>query len=128
MPPAWAHAEYIKLVCSATNRAVFERIPEIAQRYLARHGRSDLEILNFYRQIDAVAQSVTLRIILASPFRLPWSNDAWSHAADTASLSTVPGLFYVELSPLMRPGAFQFTFFRPELQQWQNLDYRVNVI
>jgi hypothetical protein len=39
------------LVRSATDRAVFDLIPDVAARYLVPHDRSNLEIWNFYRQI-----------------------------------------------------------------------------
>jgi glucoamylase len=127
MPLAWAHAEYIKLVRSATDDMVFDFIPEVGERYLAAHEKSGLEIWNFYRQIDTIAQSSTLRIILAWPFRLRISDDGWMHAVDVDAASPAPGLFYVDVAPRMRPTMLLFTFFWTELQQWQNIDYAVNV-
>ena len=47
MPLVWAHAEYIKLVRSATDGQVFDIIPEVADRYRNRRKapfRGDLEI------------------------------------------------------------------------------------
>lgn len=128
MPLAWAHAEYIKLVHSVTHGAVFDRFPDVAERYPSRKGRTDLEIWNFYRQIDSIAQSATLRIILGFAFRLHWSADSWLHATDEDAIAAAPGLFYVDLGPLLRQGTFQFTFFWLELQKWQNIDYQVSVV
>ena len=34
MPLMWAHAEYIKLLRSASDRQVYDVIPEVRQRYL----------------------------------------------------------------------------------------------
>ncbi len=127
MPLAWAHAEYVKLVRSATDGAVFDMIPEVASRYLVPHGRSNLEIWNFYRQIDVIDRTSKLRIVLGWPFRLHWSDDGWTHSAGTTATSPAPGLFFVDLPPLMRQGALLFTFFWTELQQWQQISYRVNV-
>ena len=127
MPLAWAHAEYITLVRSATDGAVFDLIPAVAERYLAPHSRSNLEIWNFYRQIDVIDRSEKLRIILAWPFRLHWSNDGWAQTFSTDSSSPAPGLFFVDLPPLMRQGTLLFTFYWTRLQQWQQIDYRVNV-
>ena len=92
MPLAWAHAEYIKLVRSATDGAVFDLLPAVARRYLTPHRRSNLEIWNFYRQIDVIDRPAKLRIILPWPFRLRWSSDGWTHAEDD-STSPAPGLF-----------------------------------
>jgi glucoamylase len=127
MPLVWAHAEYIKLVRSATDGAVFDLIPDVAARYLVPHDRSNLEIWNFYRQIDVIDPTSTLRIVLAWPFRLHWSNDGWSHPTDSPAASPAQGLFFVDLPPLMRQGAFVFTFFWTESQQWQQVDYQVAV-
>jgi glucoamylase len=127
MPLAWAHAEYIKLVRSTTDNMVFDFIPEVAERYLVPHEKSQLEVWNFHRQIDAIAQLSTLRIVLAWPFRLRFSDDGWMHAADMDASSPADGLYYVDLPPRMRPAKLRFTFFWTELQQWQNIDYEVNV-
>jgi glucoamylase len=128
MPLAWAHAEYLKLVRSTTDGAVFDQISDVAARYLVDpRRRSNWEIWNFYRQIDTIGQSATLRIVLAWPFRLHWSSDGWAHTTDSDASSPAPGLFYFDLAPLTRQGAFVFTFFWTELQQWQQIDYQVNV-
>jgi glucoamylase len=127
MPLAWAHAEYIKLVRSASDGAVFDRVPEVADRYLAGPPRSTLEIWNFYRQIDAIDASLPLRIILPWQFLLHWSNDGWANTSDTPARSPAPGIFYADLPALGRQGALVFTFFWTELQQWQDVDYKVNV-
>jgi glucoamylase len=127
MPLAWAHAEYIKLVRSATDNKVFDLIPDVANRYLPVHDRSTLEIWNFHRQIDAIDRSATLRIILAWPFTLHWSSDAWNHTTDIHASSPITGLFFADLPPLMRSGSLVFTFFWNELRKWQQINYVVNV-
>ena len=93
MPLAWAHAEYITLVRSATDGVVFDLIPAVTERYLAPHSRSNLEIWNFYRQIDVIDRSEKFRIILAWPFRLHWSNDGWAHTLSTDACSPSPRTF-----------------------------------
>ncbi|HVT89407.1 MAG TPA: glycoside hydrolase family 15 protein [Tepidisphaeraceae bacterium] len=127
MPLAWAHAEYIKLVRSATDKSVYDLIPDVANRYLAAHPRSTLEIWNFYRQIDAIDRSATLRIVLPWAFELHWSADGWIHTNDTRATSPITGLFFADVPPLRRSGSLIFTFFWTELQQWQQLNYAVNV-
>jgi hypothetical protein len=58
---------------------------------------------------------------------LHWSSDGWATVNDTDALAPTPGLFYVDLGPLARPGAWVFTFYWIDLQQWQQVDYRVGV-
>jgi glucoamylase len=48
MPLAWAHAEYIKLVRSATDGRAFDFIPEVAARYLISHTSIDVEVWIFF--------------------------------------------------------------------------------
>ena len=51
----WAHAEYIKLLRSAADGQVFDRIPIVAERYLNSRGRKDLEIWKPMRRVRAMA-------------------------------------------------------------------------
>jgi glucoamylase len=128
MPLAWAHAEYIKLVRSVSKGEVFDLMPDVASRYRDSPRRGiRLEIWNFYRQIDTIARSVVLRIIFPWRFRLHCSSDGWATTRDIDATSLAAGLFHVDLQPLTQPGAWVFTFFWLDLQQWQQVDYRVAV-
>jgi len=51
MPLMWAHAEYIKLLRSAADGQVFDRIGIVAERYLGKRGRADLEIWKPMRRV-----------------------------------------------------------------------------
>ncbi len=127
MPLAWAHAEYIKLVRSAADGGVFDLIPEVAARYLTSHTSIDVEVWNFFRQIDTISQSATLRILLDSPFALHWSIDDWAHTNDSVALSPGPGIYYVDVPALSRQGRISFTFFWTQMSGWQRIDYVVEV-
>ncbi len=127
MPLAWAHAEYIKLVRSVTDGAVFDFIPEVAARYSTNHTSIEIEVWNFYRQIDVISQSAILRILLDSPFALHWSVDDWAHTSDSVAVSPGPGIFYVDVPALSRQGKISFTFLWTETASWQQIDYAVEV-
>lgn len=45
MPLMWAHAEYVKLLRSVSDGQVFDLIPVVAERYLKKRGRKNLEVL-----------------------------------------------------------------------------------
>ena len=75
MPLAWAHAEYIRLVRSASDGAVFDRVDIVADRYLKSpnalqlnvlqpYAPSDIEVWNFDRQILSIPRGKRLRIPL----------------------------------------------------------------
>jgi hypothetical protein len=68
-----------------------------------------------------------LRIILPWRFRFHGSADGWRTIQDIDATTLAPGLFHVDLAPTAQSGAWVFTFFWLDLQQWQQIDYRVGV-
>ncbi|HZR45594.1 MAG TPA: glycoside hydrolase family 15 protein, partial [Candidatus Manganitrophaceae bacterium] len=129
MPLMWAHAEYIKLLRSVQNGAIFDRVSPVAARYLNGKGRKDLEVWKWNRQVGAVAAGKTLRILAPAPFRLHWSRDEWKSSDDADSLSTGVPLHFVDLQLSPRQGApVRFTFYWPETERWEGKDFCVEVI
>ena len=51
----------------------FDRLPPVADRYLAGRGRSDLEIWKHNHQVQAILPGATLRLIAEAPFCLRWT-------------------------------------------------------
>ena len=62
MPLMWAHAEYIKLLRSTADGQVFDRIPIVAERYMNKRGRKDLEVWKPTRRLKAMSAGEVLRI------------------------------------------------------------------
>jgi glucoamylase len=128
MPLMWAHAEYIKLLRSVADQQVFDVIPIVADRYLKRRGRTDLEIWKAFRQISEVAEGDTLRIQAAEPFLLHWSSDGWATSNNLNSSDTSLGIHFVDLPTSQRRyKALQFTFYWKERDRWEGRDYLVRV-
>jgi len=129
VPLAWAHAEYAKLTRSIEDRQVFDRIPEVADRYSHRvGGPAPIEIWSFHRQAPTVAPGRRLRILGAAPFLLRWSDDEWANIKETRSTPTGLGLEYVDLKPSARTGhSIRFTFFWPGAGRWEGRDFAVSV-
>jgi glucoamylase len=128
-PLMWAHAEYVKLLRSASDGRAFDLVTEVADRYLAPgKGRKDLEIWKHNRQISTVREGRTLRIQAGAPFVLHWSRDAWLTSADTPSEGTRLGIGYVDI-PFPPGGAeeIRFTFFWPKAQRWEGRDFLVTI-
>jgi glucoamylase len=126
MPLMWAHAEYIKLVCSARDGAIFDRVPEVASRYGRLRNGPGLEIWTPNRKIPAIHPATTLRIIAPEAFILHWTMDEWQSAADTSSSTTALDLHSVELTPNgLAP--IRFTFFWTEKSRWEGRDYTVTI-
>lgn len=127
MPLLWAHAEYVKLLRSAHDGAIFDRIPEVARRYLHhRPHREAIEIWKSNRRPRTIPAAARLRVLAAEPFRLHWSDDGWRTFHDDDSHPTAIGVEYVDLPPLGRPGAEHlFTFYWTTRETWEGRDHRV---
>jgi glucoamylase len=127
MPLAWGHAEYIKLVRSVSDGKVFDLLPVVANRYLAPHAPSTLEIWNFDRQLPAMKAGKTLRIPLTTPFSLRWSLDNWNTFKDTPSEATAVGIQYADIATTAGvTGSVAFTFLWTSApQHWEGVNYTV---
>jgi glucoamylase len=89
VPLVWAHAEYLKLLRSALDGKVFDRIYPVYARYCEPEGRKrlrrNLEIYSFLRPIQKIAAGDTLRILDESRFEVVWSADGWQTTNTTLS-------------------------------------------
>lgn len=128
MPLAWAHAEYLELVRSAADGAVFDLIPPVAERYRGRRTAPATEIWKFDRQARTVPEGGTLRIQADAPFRLHWTRDGWDHAVDTDSTSVATGQEFADVRvPLGLGAPVRFTFRWKGDGRWEGRDYEVAV-
>ncbi|HEY0338131.1 MAG TPA: glycoside hydrolase family 15 protein [Burkholderiales bacterium] len=138
LPLMWAHAEYIRLLRSFADDAVFDRVEPVAVRYLAGRGRNDLEIWKPTRQVRAVRRGDTLRIQAPAAFRLRWTDDEWQTHIDTDSAGCGLNLHFVDIA--VDPAQhlpIRFTFywlesasmptFRRQQESWEGQDYVVRV-
>ncbi len=126
MPLAWAHAEYLTLLRSIADRAVFDRIPSVAERYRSRGSRPPPpEIWKFNRQVDEVPPGRPIRWQAGAPFRLHWSDDGWRSATDLDSTPTPIGIHVAELAPLDEGQRYDFTFYWPQADRWEGRDFSV---
>jgi len=128
MPLMWAHAEYIKLVRSAENGQVFDRVPEVASRYQRTRKVPVLEVWKPNRRISAVDPGTTLSILAPEPFTLRWSQDEWRSAQNAASSATSLDVHSVDLKMAHDSRApFRFTFLWTRDNRWEGCDYTVAI-
>jgi glucoamylase len=128
MPLMWAHAEYIKLLRSANDGIVFDRIHAVADRYLAGKQRKHLEFWKFQRQVRSISAGTLLRIQGAHSFRLHWTLDYWTNQENTQSIATILGIHYVDIAiPKKQKAPVRFTFYWPEAQRWEGQDFQVEI-
>ncbi|MDE2237130.1 MAG: glucan 1,4-alpha-glucosidase, partial [Elusimicrobia bacterium] len=126
MPLMWAHAEYVKLLRSVEDGAVFDRLDVVAERYLAGKGRKDLEVWKAGRRPRRLAAPTTLRVQDAAPFRLHWSLDEWDTVRDTDSSSALAGVHFVDLAVPARAGRLRFAFYRVQERRWDGENFQVD--
>ncbi len=129
MPLVWAHAEYVKLLRSATDRSIFDRCPEVAERYAESSApRTPREVWKFNRQPATVAPGAVLRVIGGAEFRLRASDDGWRTVRNLDSTPTGIGLHFVDLDPLGAgsPG-WAFTFYWTRSDRWEGRNFAVAV-
>ncbi len=131
VPLVWAHAEYLKLLRSAVDGKVFDRIEPVCARYSERSGqkkpRKDLEFYTFRRPIQQIAAGDTLRIIDEERFQVRWSNDDWRTVQNTPSRSLGCAGHSADISPAanQQSGGLSWTLYWPGQDRW--LGYNVNV-
>jgi glucoamylase len=91
VPLVWAHAEYLKLLRSAVDGKVFDRIDPVYERYCEPAGRKkvrgNLEIYSMMRPIQKIAAGETLRILDEKRFEVKWTMDGWATTHTTMSRS-----------------------------------------
>lgn len=129
MPLVWAHAEYLKLLKSAHDGRVFDRIDSVAERYTGpeKHS-SDVEVFLMQRAIREMRAGCKLRIIANQSFRALWTIDAWqtNHLADTNQVGN--HICYVDLPVQnLRLGTVSFTLFWTEEQRWEGRNFDVAI-
>jgi glucoamylase len=129
MPLMWAHAEYIKLLRSASDGRVFDVLPDVRTRYLnpSRHRRR-LEVWKPNRRVRRVQKGSVLRIQAPAAFRLRWTVDEWQTVSDHPSSPTAFGIEFVDIRVSATQRApIQFTLFWPERGTWEGVDHAVAV-
>ena len=129
MPLVWAHAEYIKLVRSLADGAVFDMPPQTVRRYREQRRVSRLSVWRFNHKIRAMAPGRVLRIEALAPAVVHWSVDDWNSVNDTPTADTGMGMFCVDLPTerLALGTVIHFTFRWLDADRWEGTDFEVVV-
>ena len=128
MPLAWAHSEYIKLLRSCEDGAVFDRVEPVEDRYL--HGKRNLpiEICKRDHLLASIAPGETLRIIEGARFRLLWTQDEWQTNHTVESKYVGSSVCYADISiEKQTPGKLSFTLYWLDEDRWEGRNYDVPI-
>jgi glucoamylase len=129
VPLVWAHAEYLKLLRSALDGKVFDRIDPVYERYCESPARTqtrrDLEIYSRRRPIQKISAGSTLRILDQNRFELVWSADGWATKHTTLSRGLGSAGHSADIAAGEEPSEISWTLHWPEQDGW--LGYNVDV-
>jgi glucoamylase len=135
MPLMWAHAEYIKLLRSVNDGAVFDLIPVVYDRYVRRQPalRSDLRIWKYTRQPRTIEAGLVLRVISSGSFRLRWwigdNAASGSTMRELASTASGLGIDFVDIPvPASQTAPVRFSFLEVAAPIPQDTTYQVQVL
>ena len=131
VPLVWAHAEYLKLLRSALDGKVFDRIDPVYERYCTEEGRKktrrDLEIYSLRRPIQRIEAGQTLRILDETRFDAVWTDDSWRTVQTTPSQSRGEAGFNADIATGLAAGEVQWTMHWPEHDRWLGYNVKVEV-
>jgi glucoamylase len=129
MPLVWAHAEHLKLLRSLHQGRVFDMPPQPAQRYQVEGIGSPYAIWRFNHKCQRIPIGKTLRLEVLAPAIVHWSTDGWQTVQDTGTRDTDLGVHVADLANSeLSPGTqLQFTFFWPEVERWEGVNFTVEV-
>jgi len=136
VPLVWAHAEYLKLLRSAVDGRVFDRIDTVHGRYCDPEGRrrrrGNLELYSRRRPIQRMKAGDTLRILDETRFEVVWSTDGWKSTQVTLSRSLGSAGYSADLPTSSDDHAdgesvgLSWSFYWPEQGRW--LGHNVEVM
>jgi glucoamylase len=129
MPLAWAHAEYVKLCRSLSEKRVFDMPPQPVQRYQVEKIGSPVAIWRFNHKRQSIPAGKTLRIEVLAPAILHWSTDGWQTANEAEMRATGLGVYLVDLPTHDLPcgTALHFTFFWNEAGHWEEVVFDTEI-
>jgi glucoamylase len=128
MPLVWAHAEYIKLLRSAFDGEVFDRIPPVERRYGKGHVASRVEVFKLRRRVKSIEAGRVLRITSQQRFLVVWSADGWKTSETTESTAVgYAGSFADVATSAGQTGQLSFTLFWTEENRWEGRNFDVAI-
>ena len=104
-PLAWAHAEYLKLLRSLKDGAVFDLPPQTTRRYLEQGMTSDRLIWRVDCPKPRIAAGEVIRFEALAAARIRWSYDDWSTNHEVSTRDSGLGVHFADLLTRDLPAA-----------------------
>jgi glucoamylase len=128
MPLVWAHAEYLKLLRSVTDKQVFDRIPVVEARYARGNAQSNIEVFKLRRPISTISAGKVLRITAHNRFKVTWTADGWktNHVTESSTVGYAGSFADIPTRP-QQTGAVSFTLYWIEENRWEGRNFDVQL-
>ena len=110
MPLVWAHAEYIKLLRSLRDGAVFDLPPQTVQRYIEQNTQPRCRDWREEWWRSKIPAGQNLRVQLAGQGMVRWSADGWRTFEDLATADSGLGIDTAELRSASLPAGSTIEF------------------
>jgi glucoamylase len=124
MPLVWAHAEYLKLVRSIAEGAVFDlpTPPASTPAAARRLWRSN-------HKLRSIPAGCVLRVECWHPGSVHWSTDGWTHVHDEPTRDSGLGVHFADLptADLVAGDSIVFTRLASQTGRWEGEDHCVRV-
>jgi len=131
VPLVWAHAEYLKLLRSALDGKVFDRIEPVYQRYCnfdaRKKRRCGVEIYSQRRPIGRMPAGSILRILDEARFEVTWTADGWQTTRTTNSRALGSAGHSADIAPESESSEVEWTLRWPERDAWLGRNVKVRI-
>jgi glucoamylase len=131
-PLVWAHAEYLKLLRSALDGKVFDRVDPLYERYCTPEGRQrvrqNLEIYSLRRPIQKIDAGDTLRVVDGERFDLVWSADGWQTVQRARSGELGSAGFTADIAAVAGPSQISWTLQWTAPNRWLGYNVTIEIV
>ena len=128
MPLCWAHAEYLTLVRSRKDGAIFDCPRPVQERYSRNQPENRVGIWTLAHQPPCMRAGKALRVITSSSATLHWSADNWKTAADAETRNAGLGCWYVDLPVAKTSSGAKIVFTFRYGDRWEGRDFLVEIV
>jgi glucoamylase len=128
IPLVWAHAEYVKLCASISQKQVFDMPDHTMERYIKNKTGSKIDTWRFMLPCPFVHKGNTLRLVTDTAATASWSADDWATVKQTDSIDTGFGSHYIDIPGDKITGEkVDFTFYWKDAGHWENKNYSIKI-
>lgn len=129
MPLVWAHAEYIKLLRSLRDGAIFDLPPQTVQRYLVENTQPRCRDWRENWRRSRIPAGQVLRVELSGPGVVRWSGDGWATMQDIPTVDAGLGIYAAALRTETLPAGQSIEFTWHDAQgNWRGTNFTVMVV